>query len=259
MNLSLKNKYALVCGSTDGIGWAAAVELALMGANVTLFARNKEKLREKTALLDITKGQKHRFLVADFADTASVKEALKTSKGQFHILINNTGGPAGGALLEEKAEKFQETFEQHLVINQLLAQHVVPYMKKEKFGRIVNVTSVSLKQPIVGLGVSNTVRWAVAAWAKTLSKELAHTGITVNNVLPGYTLTGRLETVNKLKAQREKKSVEQVEKEIIETIPSGKFAAPEEVGAAIAFLCSPAAASINGINLPVDGGMSAGL
>ncbi len=259
MNLSLKNKQALVCGASDGIGWAAAVELARMGANVTLFARNKEKLREKTALLDITKGQKHRFLVADFSQISSVKEALTGSKGQFHILVNNTGGPAGGPLLDEEPEKFQETFEQHLVINQLLAQHVVPFMKKEKFGRIVNITSVSVKQPIVGLGVSNTIRWAVAAWAKTLSKELSHTGITVNNVLPGYTLTGRLETVNKLKAEREKKSVEQVEKEIIDSIPSGKFASPEEVAAAIAFLCSPAAASVNGINLPVDGGMSAGL
>lgn len=259
MNLSLKNKYALVCGASDGIGWAAAVELARMGANVTLFARNKEKLKEKAALLDITKGQKHRFLVADFSDTERVKEALKASNGHYHILVNNTGGPSGGAILDEEPEKFQKTFEQHLVNNQLLAQFVVPFMKKEGFGRIVNVTSVSVKQPIVGLGVSNTIRWAVTAWAKTLSKELSHTGITVNNVLPGYTLTGRLETVNKLKAEREKKPVEQVEKEIIDSIPSGKFAAPEEVGAAIAFLCSPAAASINGINLPVDGGMSASL
>lgn len=259
MNLNLKNKYALVCGGTDGIGWASAVELAKMGANVWIFARNKEKLKLKVALLDISKGQKHRFLVADFTDRNAVEAALATNKCEFHILVNNTGGPAGGPILDEKPEKFQKTFEQHLVINQILVQHVVPFMKKEKFGRIINVISISVKQPIQGLGVSNTIRWAVAAWAKTLSKELSHTGITVNNVLPGYTKTGRLAQVNEMRAKTENKSIEKLEEEMEANVPSGRFAKPEEVGAAVAFLASPAAFSINGVNLPVDGGLAASL
>ncbi len=259
MNLNLKNKYALVCGGTDGIGWASAVELALLGASVCLFARNKEKLKQKCAELDITKGQKHRFMVADFSDTESVKKALENNACKFHILVNNTGGPTGGSILEESPEKFQKTFEQHLVINQLLSQALVPYMKAEKFGRIINIISVSVKQPIIGLGVSNTIRWAVAAWAKTLSKELSHTGITVNNVLPGYTSTGRLTQVNEMRAKAENKSVKKVEDELQANVPSGRFATPQEVAAAVAFLASPAAFSINGINLPVDGGLSASL
>jgi 3-oxoacyl-[acyl-carrier protein] reductase len=259
MDLNLKQKNALICGATDGIGLATAKELAGLGANVCLFARNEEKLKARVQELDITQNQQHRYLVADFSDSENVRKALLQDKGEFHILINNSGGPAGGALLNESSDKFKEVFDQHLINNQLLAQHVVPFMTKEGYGRIVNVISVSVKQPIAGLGVSNTIRWAVASWAKTLSKELSHTGITVNNVLPGFTQTGRLRVVNKIKADRENKTLEEVEKEIIASIPSGKFAEPAEVGSAIAFLCTPIAASINGINLPVDGGMSAGL
>ncbi len=259
MNLDLKGKNALLCGGTDGIGWASAQELALLGANVCLFARNEEKLKTRISELVTSPEQMHTYLVADFTSTAEVEEAMAKSDKKFHILVNNSGGPAGGNILDEKPEKFLKIFEQHLIVNQILAQSIVPFMKSEGFGRIVNVISISVKQPIIGLGVSNTVRWAVASWAKTLSKELTGTGITVNNVLPGYTLTNRLETVNKLKAERESKSLKEVEQEIIKSIPSGKFANPEEVGAVIAFLCSPVASSINGINLPVDGGMSAGL
>ena len=259
MNLNLKGKRALVCGSTAGIGWASATELALLGAEVCLFARNKERLIQKVKELPAEAGQKHHYLVADFSKTDQVKAALKTSQGDYHILVNNTGGPAGGPIIDEPLTKFQETFEQHLVINQLLAQYLVPFMKAEKFGRIVNVISVSVKQPIVGLGVSNTIRWAVASWAKTLSKELSHTGITVNNVLPGFTMTSRLEQVIKQRADREGKSISEIEKEILASIPSGKFAEAKEVGAAVAYLCSPVAASVNGINLPVDGGLSSSL
>lgn len=259
MNLNLTGKRALVCGSTDGIGWAAARELAILGAEVCLFARNESKLKQRVGQLPAEVGQKHHYLLADFSKTEGVKAALDSSKGDFHILINNTGGPAGGSIIDEPVEKFQRTFEQHLVINQLLAQHLVPFMKAEKFGRIVNIISVSVKQPIVGLGVSNTIRWAVASWAKTLSKELSHTGITVNNVLPGFTMTSRLEQVIQQRADRESKSTNEIEKEILASIPSGKFAEAEEVGAAVAYLCSPVGASVNGINLPVDGGLSASL
>lgn len=259
MNLDLSQKNALVCGGTDGIGWATAVELAKMGANVCLFARNEEKLKTRIESLDKSKKQVHSFLIADFSKLANVQNAIENASTDFHILINNTGGPSGGKIIEESPEKFAATFEQHLMINQYLSQKLVPYMQKEGFGRIVNIISVSVKQPIIGLGVSNTIRWAVASWAKTLSKELSHSGITVNNVLPGFTKTGRLDQVNKMRAENEGKSVSEVEEAIEANIPSGRFATAEEVGAAAAFLCSPIAQSINGINLPVDGGFSASL
>jgi 3-oxoacyl-[acyl-carrier protein] reductase len=259
MNLELSKRNALVCGSTDGIGWATAVELAYLGANVCLFARNEEKLKTRLDQLPKTKEQNHRYLIADFTRLSNVQNAIQSKDANFHILVNNTGGPTGGKIVEESPEKFAATFEQHLMINQYLSQILVPFMQEESFGRIVNVISISVKQPILGLGVSNTVRWAVASWAKTLSKELSHTGITVNNVLPGFTKTGRLDQVNKMRAENEGKSINDIEKAIEHSIPSGRFATPEEVAAAVAFLCSPVAQSINGINLPVDGGFSASL
>ncbi len=258
MNLNLKNKSALVCGSTQGIGWATAVELALMGANVTLMARNEQKLKECIGLLH-NSGQTHSYIVADFDSNQSVKKGvdsyLKTGRN-FHILINNTGGPAGGNILDEDESKFMEVFQKHLINNQTLVKAVFPGMQAAGFGRIVNIISVSVKQPIMGLGVSNTVRWAVASWAKTLSKEIGKYGITVNNVLPGFTLTQRLKDVNNMRASQQNMSLDEIQEMQLKDIPTGKYATAEEVAAAVAFLCSPAAASINGINLPVDGGLS---
>ena len=262
MNLNLTHKNALVCGSTQGIGRATAVELALLGANVTLMARNEARLQATIATLDIAQGQQHRYIVADFSSTDAVKKAIAAHESQFadfHILINNTGGPAGGPLIEAEATQLLQTFEMHLINNQLLAQAVVAGMKKAGFGRIVNVISTSVKQPIVGLGVSNTVRWAVASWAKTLSLELGKFGITVNNVLPGYTKTGRLAAVNQMRAESLGRSVAEVAAQLEAEIPMGRFAEAEEVAAAVAFLCSPAAAAISGINLPVDGGKTGSL
>ncbi|HEV7347867.1 SDR family oxidoreductase [Telluribacter sp.] len=262
MNLDLTGKTALVCGSTQGIGYASAVELALMGANVTLMARNEQKLGEAVDSLDISKGQLHRFIVADFADTASVQEAINgylRLVPDVHILVNNTGGPAGGAIIEAETDQFVKTFHMHLVNNQLLAQAVVPSMQKAGFGRIVNIISTSVKQPIAGLGVSNTIRGAVASWAKTLSLELGRYGITVNNVLPGYTRTSRLDAVLGMRAEAQGKTVDEVADHMESEIPVGRFAEPEEVAAAVAFLCSPAAASISGINIPVDGGKTGSL
>jgi len=262
MNLNLTHKNALVCGSTQGIGRATAVELALLGANVTLMARNETTLQATLATLDATQGQQHHYIVADFANTESVKKAIAAHKSQFanfHILINNTGGPAGGPLIEAEVAQLLQTFEMHLINNQLLAQAVVEGMKNAHFGRIVNIISTSVKQPLVGLGVSNTVRWAVASWAKTLSLELGKFGITVNNVLPGYTKTGRLAAVNQMRAQALGQSVEEVAAQLESEIPMGRFAEAEEVAAAVAFLCSPAAAAISGVNLPVDGGKTGSL
>ncbi|GAB3896282.1 SDR family oxidoreductase [Larkinella knui] len=262
MNLSLTGKTAVVCGSTQGIGYASAVELALLGAHVTLLARNEEKLKAAINSLDTQQGQKHQYRVADFANPEQVKTVIDAYLEEFpdvHILVNNTGGPAGGPLIDAQLDEFTKTFAAHLLNNQILAQAVVPSMKRLGYGRIVNIISTSVKQPIVGLGVSNTIRGAVAQWAKTLSLEIAPFGITVNNVLPGYTRTARLDAVLTMRAGAQEKSREEIEAQMQAEIPSRRFAEPEEVAAAVAFLCTPAAASINGINVPVDGGKTGGL
>ena len=262
MNLDLTKKTALVCGSSQGIGRATAIELALLGANVVLMARNAETLQRVKEMLDTSRDQQHHIAVADFGQPGSVGAALTellTTYPVIHILINYTGGPAGGALIEASAEAFVQTFHNHLLNNQTLVQAVVPGMQQAGYGRIVNIISTSVKQPIVGLGVSNTIRGAVAQWAKTLSLELGAWGITVNNVLPGYTRTARLDAVLGMRAQASGKTVDEVTDQMEREIPIGRFATAEEVAAVTAFLCTPAAASISGINVPVDGGKTGGL
>lgn len=256
MNLDLTNKTALVCGSTQGLGYASAVELALLGCHIVLMARNEEKLKEKKLLLDRSKGQQHQYLVADFEDTNMVKSAIEgfVKSNTIHILVNNTGGPPGGAALTSKAEDFLSAFNNHLINNHNLTQAVAPGMKETGFGRIINIISTSVKNPIAGLGVSNTIRAAVANWAKTLANELGPFGITVNNVLPGFTKTVRADYVIASKAKAGNISQEEVMKQLVAEIPAGRIGEPEEFGAVVAFLCSPAAAYVNGINLPVDGG-----
>jgi 3-oxoacyl-[acyl-carrier protein] reductase len=262
MDLNLKGKTAIVCGSTQGIGYASALELALLGANVTLVARNEESLRRVLETLDHQQGQFHRYIVADFTDNQQVQEAIENYMRlcpDVHILINNTGGPAGGAIIEAETDQFLKTFQMHLINNQILTQAVVPSMKKAGFGRIVNIISTSVKQPIIGLGVSNTIRAAVANWSKTLSLELGPFGITCNNVLPGFTKTARLDAVLDSQSSAQGKSKDEIAEELAQTSPIRRFSEPEEVAAAVAFLCSPAAGSINGINLPVDGGKTGSL
>ncbi len=256
MNLDLSDKTALVCGSTQGLGYASAAELALLGCSVVLMARNEEKLKEVLKTLDHSKGQQHHYLVADFSDTPLVKTVIDTfiKTNTIHILVNNTGGPPGGAALTAKTEEFLNAFNNHLINNHNLAQAVVPGMKTAGFGRIINIISTSVKNPIAGLGVSNTIRAAVANWAKTLATELGPYGITVNNVLPGFTKTVRADYVIASKAKASDTTEEEVMAKLIAEIPAGRIGQPEEFGAVVAFLCSPAAAYINGINLPVDGG-----
>jgi 3-oxoacyl-[acyl-carrier protein] reductase len=256
MNLDLFGKTALVCGSTQGLGYASAAELALLGCTVVLIARNEEKLKAVLQTLDHSKGQQHQYLVADFSDTIAVKTAIDNfvKNKPVHILVNNTGGPPGGAALTAKAEEFLTAFNNHLINNHNLVQAVVPGMKTAGFGRIINIISTSVKNPIAGLGVSNTIRAAVANWAKTLAAELGPFGITVNNVLPGFTKTVRADYVIASKAKASNTTEEEVMLSLISEIPAGRIGKPEEFGAAVAFLCSPAAAYINGINLPVDGG-----
>jgi 3-oxoacyl-[acyl-carrier protein] reductase len=256
MNLELSGKTAVVCGSTQGLGYASAAELALLGCNVVLMARNEEKLQIALASLHNNGQQKHQYLVADFEVVTDVKNVIHkfTATNTVHILVNNTGGPAGGAALTADSTAFLQAFNNHLVNNHQLVQAVAPGMKAAGFGRIVNIISTSVKIPIAGLGVSNTIRGAVASWAKTLATELGPFGITVNNVLPGFTKTSRADYVVAKKAADSGKTESEVLAELEKEIPAGRIGKPEELGAAVAFLCSPAASYINGINLPVDGG-----
>ena len=258
MELNLKNKNALVCGSTQGIGKATAILLAEEGANVTLIARNEEKLKAVLAELPNNK-QLHNYLIADFSEPNELKSVLESSDLQFHILVNNTGGPAGGPIFNAKIEEFESAFTQHLKCNHVLVQALVPFMKMECYGRVVNVISTSVKQPLDGLGVSNTIRGAVASWSKTLANELGEFGITVNNVLPGATGTERLKDIIKNKSEKTGKSFEAVSEAMKNASPAKRFAQPEEVAAAIVFLTSERASFINGINVPVDGGRTKSL
>jgi len=261
MNIDLTGKRALVCGSTQGIGRATAMELALLGASITLVARNEEKLQDVINHLPADDTESHHFLVADFTEPEHLKAELdKYLKDHtIDILVNNTGGPPAGPAIEAKPEEYLAAFSQHIICNQILTQAVVPGMKEAGWGKIINVISTSVKAPLKGLGVSNTIRGAVANWAKTLAFELGPFGITVNNVLPSTAMTGRLQSIIITRAEKEEKTLQQVEKDMISEIPLGKIGTPEDVAAAIAFLASPAADYINGINLPVDGGKTPNL
>lgn len=260
MNLELNNKYALVCGSTAGIGKATALALAEEGTTVTLIARNEEKLKRVLELLP--NSGKHDYIVADFSDPQAVQQKVAAYIQQqhgFHILVNNTGGPAGGPVFTADVEAFERAFTHHLKCNHLLAQTVVPFMKETGYGRIVNIISTSVKQPLDGLGVSNTIRGAVANWSKTLANELGEFGITVNNVLPGATITDRLAEIIKNKSDKTGKSEIEAADAMKSGIPAKRFAQPEELAHAVTFLASACAGYINGINLPVDGGRTKSL
>ena len=256
MNLSLEGKYAIICGSTQGIGLAIAEELALLGANCTLVARNEAALKVAVHTLDIALRQQHGYLVADFSKPGEVKKMIEAhvAKNPVHILINNTGGPPGGPITEATEEAFLNTFNQHLICNHILAKAAIPSMKKDSYGRIINIISTSVKIPLKNLGVSNTIRGAVASWAKTMANELGQFNITVNNVLPGFTSTQRLTTLVDSIAKKGNVLVETVEKNMLEEVPMKRFADAAEIAAVAAFLASPAASYVNGVSIPVDGG-----
>ncbi|MBT6377923.1 MAG: SDR family oxidoreductase [Flavobacterium sp.] len=258
MELGLQNKNALVCGSTQGIGKATAISLAKEGVNITLIARNETVLQEVLKELPQNGQQKHGYLVADFSKPDQVKNIVSTNNS-FHILINNTGGPKSGAIIDASVEEFSAAFQMHVLVNQILVQAVVPFMKKQCFGRIINIISTSVKEPIPGLGVSNTIRNAVANWSKTMAGELAEFGITMNNVLPGFTDTVRLDQIIKIKAAGANTSVEKMAQIMKDYVPAKRFAKPEETANAVTFLASDSASYITGINLPVDGGRTKSL
>ncbi len=262
MNLDLKNKKALVCGSTQGIGKAVAIELAWLGANVILMARNEETLKKTKSELNTEKGQQHAYIVADFTDPDAVKKNVTNyiqRNGAINILINNTGGPAGGPIINAQIEEFFKTFSNHVICNQILAQACLEGMKNSGYGRIINIISTSVKQPLPNLGVSNTIRAAVANWSKTWANEVGQFGITVNNVLPGATNTLRIQDVIEANAKKNLKPAEEVKENMLKEIPMKRFAEASEIANAVAFLASPAAAYINGINIPVDGGRTGNL
>lgn len=257
MNLNLTGKTALVCGSSQGIGLASAIELASLGARVILLARNQERLVQALAQLPSSTGAQHSFLVADFAVPGEAMHVVGqwVARGETaHILVNNTGGPPAGPAHTADAAHFIDAFLNHLINNQQLVKTVIPGMEASGYGRIINIISTSVKAPLPNLGVSNTIRGAVASWAKTLANELGPKGITVNNVLPGATETARLGAIIGNKAQKTGHGTDAIAAEMLAEIPLGRFAQPEEIGAAVAWLASPAAAYVNGINLPVDGG-----
>ena len=261
--MPLTNKVAFVCGSTQGIGLASAIGLAEAGASVVLAARDADRLAvARQRLVRRSDTQRHDFVVANFAEPETVRAAADrwiAEHGTIHILVNNTGGPPGGPITAARPEEFLAAFRSHLVANHLLSQAVIPGMQAASYGRIINIVSTSVKQPIKGLGVSNTTRGAVASWAKTLAGEVAPFGITVNNVLPGSTRTGRLDTILDARARATGLSREAVEADMKSEIPMGRFGEPEEIAAAVVFLASPGASYITGVSLPVDGGRTTAL
>jgi 3-oxoacyl-[acyl-carrier protein] reductase len=264
MNLDLTGKCALVCGASGGIGRACAMELASLGASVTLAARDEAKLRDAVAKLPSPRGdkQRHDSWVVDLSKSGEVKQSISQLLGDgrvYHILINNTGGPPPSRAIDTAPEAFAAGLESLLTTPHILVQALVPGMTAAKYGRVINIASTSVKQPIPNLAVSNAIRAATANWAKNLSQELAASGITVNNILPGYTDTERLNQLFTNRASKTSSTVEKVKTDVIASIPAGRLGAAEEVGAAVAFLASPAAAYISGVNLPVDGGRLATL
>lgn len=259
---TLIGKKAIVCGSTQGIGWETAKLLANNGASVVLVARDESKLKSKVSELPQQNDQQHSYIVADFSQPEELKAQLNKwvlAGNKANILVNNTGGPKGGPILEAETDEFTAAFTQHLICNHILVQALYKGMIETGYGRIINVISTSVKQPLNNLGVSNTIRGAVANWSKTMANELGKFGITVNNVLPGATNTNRLQSIAENKSQKTGESTTAIFDGMANESPMKRIAEPIEIANAIVFLASPEASYINGINIPVDGGRTKSL
>jgi 3-oxoacyl-[acyl-carrier protein] reductase len=253
--ITLKDKTALICGGSDGIGFSIAKLFSELNAKVIIAARNEAKLKSRIKELGI----EHEYLILDTSDLRSINDfSVSIESKQIDILINNTGGPQAGRVIDSDSDDFIKAFNSHLIASHKISMACIKHMSNNKFGRIINIVSTSVKQPLPNLGVSNTVRGAVANWAKTLSKEVAHNNITVNNILPGATMTNRLDSIIQNKTTSDKPR-ETVEHEFLNEIPMGRFATAREIAYAAAFLASDQASYITGINLPVDGGRTLSL
>jgi len=261
LSSSLEGFQALVCGASAGIGRAAALALAERGARVSVLARSRSGLASLLPELREAGAPAAQMLQADLEDRrtlASLVDAHLARHGSVHILVNNTGGPPAGPLLEAEEEDFLRAFGRHVLAAHLLVRAFLPGMREARYGRILNVISTSVREPIPGLGVSNTIRGAMASWAKTLSRELP-SGVTVNNLLPGFTDTRRLASLKATLAERRGVAPEEIEAGWLASVPEGRLGRPEELGAVLAFLASPAAAFVRGQSLAVDGGRLASI
>lgn len=247
---ALHNRKALVGGASKGLGQAISHALAAAGASVHGLARDKETL---AAAMEALPGSGHCATAIDF-DHSEALTGLVSENDHYDIFIHNTGGPAAGPLLEADPDDLDAAFRRHVRSAHLLMQQVVPGMRDRGFGRIVLVVSTSVITPIRGLGVSNTIRNAIANWARTLAVELASDGITVNCVLPGFTDTDRLTSLISGRANRQNCSTKEVRDAMIASVPAGRLGNPGELAALTTFLCSEAAGYINGTVIPVDGG-----
>ena len=253
---ALKGKHALVCGASQGIGEATAKTLAKAGANVTVCARNEVALNALVAVLQDLSNGEHRALVLDLEDTSAVQagaERLLAERGPVHVLVNNAGGPPGGPLLNNEVVDFEAPFRRHLHAAHTLVKTLAPAMESEGFGRTIQIISTSVKEPIPNIGLSNTLRGAMASWAKSLSRELAPC-ITINNVLPGFTDTSRLGSLSSSIQARTGQSAELVRQGWLAQVPIGRLIDPLETACAITYLALPASGGIRGISLAVDGG-----
>jgi 3-oxoacyl-[acyl-carrier protein] reductase len=258
VNIDLKEKTAVVCGGSAGIGFAVAQQLAMAGAKVVLLARNVNRLN--TALNKLS-GSGHLCFSVDFSDNDAVKKTADNIAREHavDILINNTGGPPAGPLVNANTDEFLSAFQAHLINNHLLSKTFLPGMIERQFGRIINIISTSVKIPLHNLGVSNTIRGAVGNWSKTLANEVARYGVTVNNILPGATETERLAAIIQNKSNKTGLSIESVKEEMLSEIPAARFGKPEEAAYAACFLASPFASYITGTNVVVDGGRTGNL
>ena len=260
MKISLENKHAIVCGSTDGIGKATALLLASNGCEVTLISRNQDKLEKTCSELNTDENQTHGVICADFNHPNNLRNVinsyLETLGKPVDILINNSGGPPGGPLIEADEDEFRNAFERLLICNHIMAKAVFPGMREQRAGRIINIISTSVKQVIPGLGVSNTIRGSVAQWGKTLALELGIYGICVNNILPGYTATTRLESLALSKADDLKMSVDEIKHNWAEKTSLKRLGKPEEIANTILFLASEESSYVTGHNFSIDGGRS---
>jgi 3-oxoacyl-[acyl-carrier protein] reductase len=256
LGIDLRDKVALVGGASRGIGRACAEVLAQAGARLILLSRNPTDLQALKASLP--HAEQHHILAVDLSDAAQSSQALQallqTEKLDVHIWVNNSGGPAPGPAHTASADAYRQAFEQHVVASQMILQVLLPSMRKHQYGRIINIISTSVREPIPNLGVSNTIRAAVANWAKTLSRELAPWGITVNNILPGFTQTERLAQIIQKRAEQAGCTFDEMARQLSAQVPAGRFARPEEIAYAVAFLASPLASYINGVHLAIDGG-----